>query len=134
MVVRAREHEDIIQMFGRCSIRDPDDERDILFRVFSKDQAEVIADHYRDSPHHFKLRHVDLDLPGQSLGDPGRPTVGFRVMTPAERKAAQRWRIRMVAAGVSDIRDLPKADGLSDDLIAFINASHRMTTSRAVSA
>jgi hypothetical protein len=134
MVVRAREHEDIIQMFGRCSIRDPDDERDIRFRVFSKDQAEVIADHYRDSPHRFELRHIDLHLPGQTLGDPGRPMVGSRAMTPAERKAAQRWRARMVAAGVSDIRDLPRADGLSDDLIAFINASHRMTTSRAVSA
>jgi hypothetical protein len=133
-VVRAREYEDLIQMFGRCSIRDPDDDRDIRFRVFSKDQAEVIADHYRDSPHRFELRHVDLHLPGQTLGDPGRPTVGSRAMTPAERKAAQRWRIRMVAAGVSDIRDLPRAASLSDDLIAFINASHRMTTSRAVSA
>ena len=43
MVIRAREYEDLIQMFGRCSIRNPDDEREVIFRVFSLGSG----DHHR---------------------------------------------------------------------------------------
>ena len=49
-VTRAREYEDLIQMFGRCSIRDPNNEREVTFRVFSLDQATVIAEHYSEPP------------------------------------------------------------------------------------
>jgi hypothetical protein len=72
-VIRAREYEDLIQMFRRPSVRNPDDERKILFRVFSRDQATVIAEHYAKTLHTFELRHVDLGLPGQGGGEAGRP-------------------------------------------------------------
>jgi hypothetical protein len=135
MVVRAREYEDILQMFGRCSIRDPDDERDIIFRVFSQDQAEIIAEHYRATEHTFKLRHVDLSLPGQDGGVTGRPSlIGTRPLTDTERKAAQRWRNRMTAAGVDDVRLLSQAtDKLTDEMITVINTTFAKHAAAAAS-
>jgi hypothetical protein len=111
-VVRAREYEDLIQMFGRCSIRDPDDEREVTFRVFSRDQATTIAEHYAETPHTFELRHVDLCLPGQSGGEAGRPTANGRTLMNKERAKAKYWRDKMAASGVGDVRDLPRADRL----------------------
>jgi hypothetical protein len=130
MVIRAREYEDLLQMFGRCSIRNPEDEREVIFRVFSWDQATIIAEHYAESPHAFELRHVDLDLPGQGGGEAGRPAVHGRTLTNKERAKAKYWRDKMAAADVNDVRDLPRAGKLTDEEVAMINASYQ----RAIAA
>ena len=106
MVIRAREYEDLIQMFGRCSIRNPKDEREVTFRVFSLDQATIIAEHYTETPHTFELRHVDLGLPGQGGGEAGRPAVHGRTLTkrngPKRSTGGTRWQRRMSAtSGIS---------------------------------
>ena len=129
-VVRAREYEDLIQMFGRGSIRDPNDEREVVFHVFSRDQAAIIAEHYAEAPHAFELRHVDLDLPGQGGGEAGRPAVYGRTLTNKERAKAKYWRDKMAVADVNDVRDLPRADKLTDKEVAMINASYQ----RAITA
>jgi hypothetical protein len=123
MVIRAREYEDLIQMFGRCSIRNPDDDREVTFRVFSRDQATTIAEHYAETPHAFELRHVDLGLPGQGSGEAGRPAVHGRTLTNKERAKTKYWRDKMAAADVNDVRDLPRAGKLTDEEVAMINAS-----------
>jgi hypothetical protein len=130
MVIRAREYEDLIQMFGRCSIRNPDDDREVTFRVFSREQATTIAEHYAQSPHTFELRHVDLCLPGQSGGEAGRPTANGRTLTNQERAKAKYWRDKMAAVGVGDVRDLPRAGKLTDEEVVMINASYQ----RAIAA
>ena len=88
-IIRAREYVDLIQMFDRCSIRDLNNEREVTFRVFSRDQATTIAEHYTQSPHTFELRHVDLGLPGQGGGEVGRPAVHGRTLTNKERAKAK---------------------------------------------
>jgi hypothetical protein len=124
-VIRAREYEDLIQMFGWCSIRNPDDEREVIFRVFSRDQAIIIAEHYAKTPHTFELRHVDLGLPGQGGGEARRPAANGRTLTNKERAKAKYWRDMMAAAGVNDVRDLPRAGKLTDEEAAMINASYQ---------
>jgi hypothetical protein len=124
-VTRAREYEDLIQMFGRCSIRDPNNEREVTFRVFSLYQAIIIAEHYAETMHTFELRHVDLGLPGQGGGEAGRPAVHGRTLTNKDRSKAKYWRDKMAAAVVSDVRDLPRAGRLTDEEVAMINASYQ---------
>jgi hypothetical protein len=130
MVIRAREYEDLFQMFRRPSVRHPDDERKILFRVFSRDQATVIVEHHAETPHTFELRHVDLGLPGQSGGEAGRPAVHGRALTNKERAKAKYWRDKMAVADVKDVQDLPRAGKLTDEEVAMINASYQ----RAIAA
>ncbi|UEM03273.1 hypothetical protein JL101_025430 [Skermanella rosea] len=130
MVIRAREYEDLLQMFGQGSIPDPDDEREVTFRVFSLDQATIIAELYAAIPHAFELRHVDFNLPGPGGGEPGRPAVHGRTPTNKERAKAKYWRDKMTAEGVGDVRDLPRAGKLTDEEVAMINESYQ----RAIAA
>jgi hypothetical protein len=112
-------------MFGRCSIRDLNNEREVTFRVFSLDQATVIAEHYSETPHAFELRHVDLGLPGQGGGETGRPALHGRTLMNKEWAKAKHWRDKMAAADVNDVRDLPRAGKLTDEEVAMINASYQ---------
>ncbi|WP_158044907.1 hypothetical protein [Skermanella pratensis] len=124
MLIRAREYEDLLQMFGQGSIWDPDDEREVTFRVFSLDQATTIAELYAAIPHAFERRHVDLDLPGQGGGEVGRPAVHGRILTNKERAKAKYRRDKLAATGVGDVRDLSRADKLTDEEVAMIDESY----------
>jgi hypothetical protein len=78
-VIRAREYEDLIQMFRRPSVRNPDDERKILFRVFSRDQATVIAEHYAETCTRSSFGTLTLACRVRAVGKPvGRRCMGGR--------------------------------------------------------
>jgi hypothetical protein len=99
----------------------------LTIRVFSRDQATIIAEHYAETPHTFELRHVDLWLPGQGGGEAGRPAVHGRTLTNKERAKAKYWRDKMAASGVGDVRDLSRSDRLTDEEVAMINAAYQRT-------
>jgi hypothetical protein len=99
----------------------------LTIRVFSRDQATIIAEHYAETPHTFELRHVDLCLPGQGGGEAGRPAVHGRTLTNKERAKAKYWRDKMAASGVGDVRDLSRSDRLTDEEVAMINAAYQRT-------
>jgi hypothetical protein len=48
-----------------------------------------------------------------------------RTLTNKERAKAKYWRDKMAASGVGDVRDLPRADRLTDEEAAMINASYQ---------
>jgi hypothetical protein len=70
-----------------------------------------------------------MDTNGRHVGPPavGRPTVNGRTLTNKERAKAKYWRAKMGATGVGDVRDLPRADRLTDDKVTMINASYQRT-------
>jgi hypothetical protein len=47
------------------------------------------------------------------------------MLTNKERAKAKYWRDKMATAGVGDVRDLPRADRLTDEEAAMINASYQ---------
>jgi hypothetical protein len=92
----------------------------LTIRVFSRDQATIIAEHYAETPHTFELRHVDLCLPGQGGGEAGRPMVNGRAK-------AKYCRNRMAAAAIGDVRDPPRVGKMTGEKVVMINASYQWT-------
>jgi hypothetical protein len=70
-----------------------------------------------------------MDTNCRHVGPPaaGRPTVNGRTLTNKERAKAKYWRDKMGATGVGDVRDLPRADRLTNAEVTMINASYQRT-------
>jgi hypothetical protein len=91
-VVRAREREDLIQFLGRSSWRDPDDGREIDFRVYDQEQALFLKNFIETSGRPFTtiLEHVE-----EAGVDEYRPRpVGAprKILTSADREAQKERR------------------------------------------
>lgn len=87
-IIRAREREDIIQMFWRCSIRNPMDTRPVEFRVYDREQATFLADFIKSTlpGASVTLERIDLGLDVFRPKPVGRSR---KVKTDQEIKEAQ---------------------------------------------
>jgi hypothetical protein len=86
-IVRAREHEDLVQFLWRSSLREPDDPRDVEFRVYDLRQAMFLKEFIESTGRPFMvvLEHVaDAGVDDHKPRPVGRPKA---VRTEVERQA-----------------------------------------------
>lgn len=91
-VVRAREHEDLLQFVLRTSLRVPHDPRPVELYVYDKVQASFLAEALGSSGYiDVKLAAIDIGLLGSAKPRPGRPPIApVATRTEAERKRDRR--------------------------------------------
>ena len=109
-----REFNAMYQFVMRCVLRDFSSAEPVVIYVFSKRQAEYLHGRLGGRVEH--VPGVVIDKPVRSLDEEG-------AMTDAERAKVAYWRKKMAAAGVSDVRILPKAGKLSEREIRLMNAT-----------
>lgn len=86
----------------------------VVIFVFSRKQAEHLRNCHGGATE--KVPGVVIDKPVRCIHEEGP-------MTDKERSKAMYWRAKMYAAGVTDVRQLPKATKLSDREIRLVNAT-----------
>lgn len=112
-----REYNALYQFVMRSNLRDFDSAAPVVIYVFSRKQAEYLKQRLGG-----ELRHVSgivVDEQPRSF-DPDGP------MTASERNKVKHWRDKVLAAGVSDVRDLPASKPLgklSEREIRLINGT-----------
>lgn len=86
LITRSREHEDLIQIVFRSSLRLRDDTRDVELRVYDRVQAEFLAAYFQNAgfPFAVELVHIDIGLDDVDAK-------AFR----AERKLARKLKVCM---------------------------------------
>jgi len=89
----ARTGQEVYQTLMRLSLRDPNETRDITLVVMDKDVAEWLVQWFEPSD---QVDVTEIDSSGvvRPKGKPGRPTIGNRPMTAAERQLRRRLRRR----------------------------------------
>lgn len=94
----ARTGTEIYQTLMRLSIREPTATDDITLVVMDQDVAEWLVQWF--SPEE-QVEVYQIDTGGAlKKGKPGRPMIGDRPMTPAERKRRERERRRLASQNV----------------------------------
>jgi hypothetical protein len=85
----ARTGQEIYQSLMRLSLRDPRSTRDVICVVMDQDVAEWLVRWFVPSE---QVEVIEIDSSGvvRRKGKPGRPRIGDRPMTPAERQARRR--------------------------------------------
>jgi hypothetical protein len=109
-----REYNTLYQFVMRSILRDFGSAVPVVVYVFSRKQAEYLQTRLGGTIH--KAQGVIVDEPIRCIDQDG-------AMTPKERQKVKFWRDKMVAAGVTDVQDLPKASKLSEREIRLINAT-----------
>ncbi len=112
-----REFNSMYQFVMRSILRDFDSAVPVVVYVFSKQQAEYLQGRLGGTISF--VPDIVLDQRPRCIDEDGP-------MTENERNKAKTWRYKMLAAGVSDVRDLPPTKPLSkldDRMIRLINAT-----------
>lgn len=107
-----REFNTLYQFVMRGILRDFDSALPAVIYVFSRRQAEYLQRRLGGTIE--KVEGIVIDKPVRCVHPGG-------AMSPAERQKACYWRAKMLAAGVEDVRNLPKAEKLSDREVRLIN-------------
>ena len=107
-----REFNAMYQFVMRGIIRDFDSDAPMTIYVFSRQQAEYL--HRRLGGVVEKIADIVLDRPARCHDEEG-------AMTAAERQKVRYWRAKMMEAGVTDVRALPKGEKLSAREVRLIN-------------
>jgi hypothetical protein len=89
----ARTGQEVYQSLMRLSIRDPRSQHDVTLVVMDKDVAEWLPQWFEPADQ-VKVTEIDSTGVVRRKGKPGRPSVGDRPMTAAERQARRRRRQR----------------------------------------
>lgn len=94
-VLRDREYEDLIQIAFRSSLRNPLDDRPVTLNVYDRDQAEFLADYFRQTGFAFRttVSHIDLGIT-RTFQKRGRKALNGSPMTAAERVRRHREKAR----------------------------------------
>ena len=108
-VIRAREHEDVIQIAMRTSLRDPASAASVTINVYDAVQADVLARYLRSHyPFSVTVESVDVGIGDVIKPKRGRPLVvksdaeiALQQATRRHRRAAQQRRRRAGAAPAS---------------------------------
>ena len=117
-----REYNALYQFVMRSILRDFGSAEPVTIYVFSKLQAEYLQRRLGGSIQ--KVPGIIVDKPMRSIHQSGP-------MTNAERNRVKHWRDKMVAAGVSDVRQLPPTAPLAkldERIIGLINATARRSS------
>jgi hypothetical protein len=109
-----REYNALYQFVMRCVLRDFASAEPVVIYVFSKRQAEYL---------HGRLGGRIEHVPGVIIDQPVRSLDGEGAMSDAERSKVAYWRKKMAAAGVADVRLLPKSAKLSDREVRLVNTT-----------
>lgn len=109
-----REFNAMYQFAMRCVLRDFASAEPVVIYVFSKRQAEYLHGRLGGRIEH--VPGVIIDQSVRSLDEEG-------AMSDAERSKVAYWRKKMAAAGVVDVRLLPKAAKLSQREVRLMNAT-----------
>ncbi|MDO9714478.1 hypothetical protein, partial [Paracraurococcus lichenis] len=109
-----RERNALYQFVMRGDLRRFDSVEQNVVYVFSRQQAEYLRRRLGGTTRH--VPGVVQDAPVST-----KPAVVGERMSPSERKAAQRWRDKMTAAGVSDVRLLPGGDRIDARMVEIVN-------------
>jgi len=89
----ARTGQEVYQSLMRLSIRDPRSQHDVTLVVMDKDVAEWLPQWFEPA-NQVEVTEIDSTGVMRRKGNPGRPSVGDRPMTAAERQARRRRRQR----------------------------------------
>lgn len=116
-----REFNSMYQFVMRCVLRDFASAEPVVIYVFSKRQAEYLHGRLGGRIEH--VPGVIIDQPVRSLDEEG-------AMSDAERSKVAYWRKKMAAAGVADVRLLPKSSKLTEREIRLVNTTFRRLSSR----
>ena len=112
-----REYNSLYQFVMRSILRDFDSAVPVVVYVFSKQQAEYLQGRLGGSIEF--VPDIVVDKRPRCIDEDGP-------MTQNERAMAKTWRDKMLAAGASDVRDLPPSKPLSkltERMIRLINAT-----------
>jgi hypothetical protein len=85
----ARTGQEIYQSLMRLSLRDPLSTRDVVLVVMDRDVATWLVQWLAPSEQ-VEVIEIDSDGVVRRKAKPGRPRIGDRPMTPAERQARRR--------------------------------------------
>ena len=111
-----REFNAMYQFVMRGVLRDFSSAEPAVVYVFSRRQAEYLKDRLGGTVE--KVAGIVEDRPVRCTHEGG-------AMTQAERQKVRYWRGKMLKAGVSDVRLLPKAAKLSEREVALVNNTAR---------
>ncbi|KAB1068936.1 hypothetical protein [Methylobacterium soli] len=118
-----REFNAMYQFVMRCVLRDFSSAEPAVVYVFSRKQAEYLKGRLGGTIE--KVPGVVEDKPVRCIDEEG-------AMTDAERSLAKYWREKMLKAGVTDVRLLPKAaQKLDERKIRLVNATFEKLSAEA---
>lgn len=112
-----REYNALYQFVMRSNLRDYDSATPVVIYVFSRKQAEYLQHRLGGELQHVSGIVVDNQPRAYDVDGP---------MTASERNKVKHWRDKVLAAGVSDVRDLPPSkplSKLSEREVRLINAT-----------
>jgi len=98
----------------RCALRDFCSAEPVVIYVFSRRQADYLQRRLGGTVEH--VPGVIIDKPVRCLDEGG-------AMSDAERQKVRYWRGKMLKAGVTDVRLLPKAGLLTDREAGLVNTT-----------